>query len=261
MWDNGRASAPDMVQRCFTLWDDLNPDISLHIVERAEMEDRLSDLGLDPYAHNATVNSDLLRLDLLTRHGGCWIDATLVPFGPLDEWLTGKLDQSGFFGFARPGPDRPISSWFLVSEPDHILIRTWKEQYIELFRHQRTPLPPHRSITAFSAAQRVKKDRFWFVRPGPGRKAKYYPYFMMHYQFDYLLKNDADFATAWEKVPKVSALPSLVAGHACRASRTEGEFDAQLDSLLGVSPIYKLDRRQPACIRVVEKAEELARSK
>ncbi|MBM7069620.1 capsular polysaccharide synthesis protein [Actibacterium sp. 188UL27-1] len=256
MWDAGRANAPDMLQRCFTLWETLNPTHKLNVIERAEMEDRLADLQIDPHANRPNVNANILRLALLRDVGGCWVDATLVPFRPLDDWFTGQLDTNGFFAFSRPGDDRPVANWFLASPPGHVIAQTWLDRYAALFRHNRQQLPPYRSFKAFRAARKAKTDRLWFVRPGPGRLAKYYPYFMMHYQFDQLLQSDTDFANAWEATPKVSALPSLLTIHVCRTCQTVEEFEQQLPELLDASPVHKVDRRRPECLRIVEYAEE-----
>lgn len=70
--------------------------------------------------------SNLIRLELLCRHGGAWADATTVCARPLDEWLP-QHSQSGFFAFAAPGGGRPLSTWFLAAtQPQDPVIAFWR---------------------------------------------------------------------------------------------------------------------------------------
>eukprot|EP00445_Apocalathium_hangoei_P077835 CAMPEP_0204174854 /NCGR_PEP_ID=MMETSP0361-20130328/46253_1 /ASSEMBLY_ACC=CAM_ASM_000343 /TAXON_ID=268821 /ORGANISM="Scrippsiella Hangoei, Strain SHTV-5" /LENGTH=117 /DNA_ID=CAMNT_0051133407 /DNA_START=26 /DNA_END=375 /DNA_ORIENTATION=- len=48
----------------------------------------------------ADAESDLLRLALLYRHGGCWADSTMLCRRPLDDWLPQATEASGCFAFA-----------------------------------------------------------------------------------------------------------------------------------------------------------------
>ena len=57
--------------------------------------------------------------------GGVWVDASVVPVKPLSQWLGDALTEAGFFAFERPGPDRPISSWFLAATPRNLIFREW----------------------------------------------------------------------------------------------------------------------------------------
>ena len=68
--------------------------------------------------------SDLLRLELLTRYGGTWVDATvLCPRKPPDYML-----DSDFFVFQllKPGLDGHslgFSTWFITAKPGELVLR------------------------------------------------------------------------------------------------------------------------------------------
>ena len=71
------------------------------------------------------AKSDFVRICILKKYGGLWVDATTYCTIPLDDWLE-KYIQSGFFSFnleTRPKgqPDRLLSSYFLYGE--RLLIR------------------------------------------------------------------------------------------------------------------------------------------
>jgi mannosyltransferase OCH1-like enzyme len=69
-----------------------------------------------------TKFSDFLRLSILIKHGGLWVDSTCFCNKPLDEWLPEKC-----FIFQNLKMSYEISTWFIYSEPEHALIKTWYE--------------------------------------------------------------------------------------------------------------------------------------
>jgi len=74
--------------------------------------------------------SDLLRLYLLSKYGGVWVDSTNLCRRPLDEWLPAAA-ANGFFAFFgdRQSPEHNgvphIISSFLVSSPRHPITVGW----------------------------------------------------------------------------------------------------------------------------------------
>ena len=85
---------------------------------------------LPPYAYKKNLSvqhfSDILRIVLLERHGGVWVDATAYCILPLDGWLP-PLMQADFFGFSNCGRSASVASWFLASQPSSLLICSWRE--------------------------------------------------------------------------------------------------------------------------------------
>ena len=90
------------------------------------------------FAHKA----DLLRLMLLDRYGGIWVDASVYPMSitlqDIESWLN---SPSEFFAFRREkraisprGCLRDISVWFLASKkPCNYIIQSWKNDFIKVF--------------------------------------------------------------------------------------------------------------------------------
>lgn len=119
----------------------------------------------------AEALSDQIRLELLHRYGGVWADATTICAKPLDEWLPAAMPE-GFFAFARPGPDRMISTWFLAAEKGAYLVEAWREA----------------SWTYWS--DRLERDS----------------YFWVHQLFSSLYESDPSFRELWDRTPQVSAV-------------------------------------------------------
>ena len=129
-WGQGLADAPHVVRRC---QEEL---MRYHTADEVVALDdrRVADYVEIPEivrrrtAENRAKFSDCLRLELLSRHGGVWLDATCLVRGRIPDVVPELLD-SGFFAF-RHRPAR-IASWFLVSEPNHPVVAMTREaQYL-----------------------------------------------------------------------------------------------------------------------------------
>ena len=118
----------------------------------------------------AASYSDITRIMLLKEYGGVWADASVFCNRPLDDWLQ-ECSGEGFFAFDRPGPDRPLASWFLASEENHCVVERWCAK----------------TLAYWSSRTRADKY-FWF-----------------HGLFGELCDEDQAFAGSWQRVPKLSA--------------------------------------------------------
>lgn len=128
-WFQGMENAPPLVQRCYRSLQENLPDreiillteenysqyatLPAHVVEKAAK-------GIIPRAQF----SDLLRLDLLIRHGGTWIDSTVLCTGrDIPEYM---LDSELFmFQTLKPGLDgHPtcVSNWFMTARQNNPIL-------------------------------------------------------------------------------------------------------------------------------------------
>ncbi len=128
LWLQGWDDAPEIVRACRRTWEALNPGWAFRPLTRESLpalldERTMAVLTATPPPAPQTVG-DIVRLELLERYGGVWADATTYCLQPLDTWLP-EAAASGFFAFAKPGPDRMLSSWFLAAAPGSVLIARW----------------------------------------------------------------------------------------------------------------------------------------
>ena len=114
--------------------------------------------------------SDCVRVALLARYGGVWVDSTCYCLRPLDEWLYERL-PNGFFAFARPGGERLLSSWFLAAAANNHIIERWRELALKYWNHRS-----------------VRDDYFWF-----------------HHLFAAGYGEGSQFRAIWDAVPAISA--------------------------------------------------------
>ncbi len=174
LWLQGWDAAPEIVAACRRTWEALNPDWSFQPLTRKTLCTMLDDRTMRFVRERPDVPpdalSDVVRIALLERFGGVWVDSTTYCLQPLDSWL-GDVATTGFFAFDKPGQDRMVSSWFLAATPANPIVKRWAER------------------TRAYWDGRAERDRyFWFHRLfGNGYAA------------------DAEWRAGWDAVPKVPA--------------------------------------------------------
>ena len=97
-WDE--AETPPFVQKCIDTWRYHNPDFEINVLHRHNHE---KFTGMDVYTlklceDNAVRSSDFIRLMVLEKYGGIWMDASIVCFKPLSFFDT-HLRSKDFIGF------------------------------------------------------------------------------------------------------------------------------------------------------------------
>tara|TARA_X000000950_G_scaffold260514_1_gene329950 strand:- start:813 stop:1517 length:705 start_codon:yes stop_codon:yes gene_type:complete len=93
--------------RCWTLMP--GTDVKLLDVHAAKelVPEVVFSAGVRP------MQTELLKLTLLSRFGGVWVDPHLMPIVPLQAWLPDALAPSGVFSFT------PTARWFLAVDRCH----------------------------------------------------------------------------------------------------------------------------------------------
>lgn len=121
-WMQGMENAPELVQRCYQSLKDNLKDREIVLITSSNLKDYTDfpQYILEKYEQGLITHthfSDLLRVELLCRYGGAWIDATVFcSGGDIPSYM---LDSELFmFQNLKPGADGSvlnISSWFMTS--------------------------------------------------------------------------------------------------------------------------------------------------
>lgn len=149
-WFQGEThkNMPLLNQECIKRWKTLNLDWEVAVLS----EDTISDYV--PEYHDIVKNSpqrgfparsDLLRVLLLSKYGGVWVDASLYPMLPLEDFIPDILNDVGFFTYrfiprslSKTG-NRETVSWFLcVDQANHLLINLLKKAFVGKFQNLKT---------------------------------------------------------------------------------------------------------------------------
>lgn len=213
-WHQGEAAAPALVKLCIQSWVAHNPTWQVRVLDAGSIAlhvDVAEALGKHGASLPLQQNSVLLRLSLLSRHGGVWADCTAFCMQALDTWLPAQL-RSGFFAFRDPGPDRVLSNWFLAAERGNRLVVQAHRVTRAYFDAQRFPRQDttlrkriiRRLGTSFNGS--VEATQGWFSWP-VHRVLRVYPYFVNHYLFARLLREDPQCRAIWEAGQPVASKP------------------------------------------------------
>ena len=126
-WLQGEENAPDLVKTCFASMRKQFKDKKLVIITTENIKEyvELPEFVMDKWKSGKITNthfSDILRAALLAKHGGLWIDATVLCTGGLDRYVEKDSDLFVFSNEFRGDPTSLISSWFIYAKPNNPII-------------------------------------------------------------------------------------------------------------------------------------------
>ena len=208
LWLQGLDNAPLIVQKCLISWKTNNPDWQINFLDENNLSDYLDFDLLDGKLTRLgkAQFSDLIRLKLLRKYGGVWVDSTCFCMRPLSEWLDDYL-TSGFFAFCDPGPDRLMSNWFLAATPNHPLITKLYDRLFNYFttnEYRNVNKTRYMRVLKKILSRNTKVTKYWF-HPLFTKVLKLYPYYVFHYIFTELVSNDPECKSLWQQTPKLKA--------------------------------------------------------
>ncbi|OQX73377.1 MAG: hypothetical protein B6D64_13895, partial [Bacteroidetes bacterium 4484_276] len=90
LWLQGFEDAPDVVKRCLASWKKHNPTWKINLLDETNIKqfiDVHAIIGRNYKEISKQALSDVIRINLLSKFGGVWTDATCFCCKPLDEWL------------------------------------------------------------------------------------------------------------------------------------------------------------------------------
>lgn len=133
-WFQGMESAPEIVKRCYTSLKKNITDREIILLTENNYKEYVSfPQGIQDKINCGTIKaahmSDLLRLELLQRYGGTWIDSTVFCSS---KNIPGFMLDSDLFLFqclkpGRDGQPTTISNWFMTAKPNQKFIFIMRE--------------------------------------------------------------------------------------------------------------------------------------
>lgn len=147
-WAQGYGQMPEFFKLCVDTWRHHNPDWDVRVLERNNLYEFLSEADLpNRFNHMLShqIASDAIRLALLARYGGVWLDVSVLLNEPLDDlcWNQieeGEVDAAAFFHphygtEALQGKDF-IESWFLATRQGNPFFIRWRDLLKELMHNR-----------------------------------------------------------------------------------------------------------------------------
>ena len=121
-WHSGPDNAPDLVKGCMRSVKRHAGGRKVIVLDQTTLADYVSipDELLKVQAIGMPQFADIVRLYLLARYGGIWVDATVFLSGPIPE----DIGRQGFFAFERDSDPYLLSNWFLAAMPGNALVES-----------------------------------------------------------------------------------------------------------------------------------------
>lgn len=205
-WHQGFAQAPAIVRRCHESMQQHTAPGRLHELDASNLgfysglpTQVVRDIGT-----NYTHLSDLVRLDVLSRFGGVWLDATCLLTGDAIN-AEPSLTHQNFFVFNYSGPR--IGTWFMASRPGGYSTLMLREAMI-----------------------------LWWER-----ERRLLDYFQLHYMLEMLYWFDERFASEWDTSEHQHPRTALALQAALHRPNRDGLFERLLKDSWVHKLTYKSD--------------------
>lgn len=117
----------DFAKACIATWRKFNPSYEIFIYCLKTFED---DIGCDNipknfYSLSLQHQSNFVRVYLIYKYGGFWIDATTILTGSIDKYLENTCLQ----GWSTDWNEYVLENWFFCAQRHDDFIYEWKKEY------------------------------------------------------------------------------------------------------------------------------------
>ena len=138
-WNTGIQNAPETVKKCIENWKRFNIGWTINILNDNNLQDYV-----DPTIFSKIVvkksythkKSDLIRLLLLQKYGGIWVDASIFFTESLDWVLKLQKDKNVdivCYYLKRFTTDKKfpvLENWFIASTPNNEFLNLWLMDFV-----------------------------------------------------------------------------------------------------------------------------------
>ena len=130
-WDN--SNIPKLISFCIDSWKKYNPDYTINVLSSDNLH-LYTDINIKNIKWNdsSARQSDIIRLIILEKYGGIWIDASTILTKPLN--INDNFEFIGYYleGFTTNPKYPVIESWFFATIPHGNFISKWKNAFFKL---------------------------------------------------------------------------------------------------------------------------------
>lgn len=137
-WLQGMEEAPELVKNCYDSIIYHKGKMNLILINKDNFQEYadLPQFVIDKWKKGIISNthfSDVLRINLLLRHGGLWMDSTTYLTGDIPKYITDGdffVYQDGFFNNDMIN----FGSWLIYSKPNNILLKELQNLLLEYWK-------------------------------------------------------------------------------------------------------------------------------
>jgi hypothetical protein len=133
-WDDPHT-IPNTVKLCIESWRQHNPSYTIVLMNRTSYSEYVS----IPDTINPNFNdfparfADLVRICCLAKHGGVWVDSSVIMSQSLDSWLQ-PCELQGFT-IGEPKPTPVLENWFFACVKGSSFMKLWRDEFLQLAKY------------------------------------------------------------------------------------------------------------------------------
>jgi hypothetical protein len=155
---------PFPVKLSLASWQYFHPDWTIHMVTESTVHNFLNPTEFPPCIKSNTdkssidkniQQSDIIRLLLLEKYGGIWLDSSIILQSRIDsQWFPQNYDIGGFYidAFTTDQNYKVFENWFISAPKNSPFIKLWKKEffyaltfkkradYIRLLQNEKIPI-------------------------------------------------------------------------------------------------------------------------
>lgn len=241
-WDKGITQAPKIVQACVHSVSENLPKGYKHIVlddrtvsQFVQIPDFITKKMTSSPSFSKTFYSDILRLFLLSKYGGIWIDATVLLTSQIPE----NLLQSDFFCFYRGEEPKNVDRF----EKFNPMYFSWRKDFLVRMCNSFIIAKPRHP---FTEALKSILLQYWEFEP------KFSYYFTFQIIFEYLI-NDKKFESLnWSHCDDLKFHDLLLI---CRNAFQKNEWDKICGRIFAHKLTYYSDVDDMSYYKLIENGE------
>jgi hypothetical protein len=139
IWTYWEGPKNTVVKECIKSWKTHIPDYKINIINSKNIHLYMDTKKIKYWNESQQRNSDFVRLIILAKYGGIWMDASIYATKSL-EWLNKERKNKGVVGFYLPTNVTNIKypvidSWFIACVPKHPFIIKWRDEFMSINKY------------------------------------------------------------------------------------------------------------------------------
>ena len=131
-WESDRPNK--IIDECIQTWYKHNPNWKIILLNNSNVNEYAPE-SLSIPCNSIQQFTDFVRLEILSKYGGVWLDVSIYMNTSLDNILK-NYTQYELIGFKNPirRDTYVMENWFIASTKTCVFIQKWKEDFFKL-RH------------------------------------------------------------------------------------------------------------------------------
>jgi hypothetical protein len=142
-WEQGVDEIYPFYKLCIKTWIKKNPFHNIIIIDKYNIYNYLTREELPPNWEKIKViqlKSDFVRLALLVKYGGIWMDISTICIKPINTVFKQEKSIEGF-ALRRYDNNNELSvfeSWFITGKKDSKIIKKWRNELLKAFGNSKS---------------------------------------------------------------------------------------------------------------------------